>query len=172
MQEMIVLARIGSPCGVQGWFRVHAHGDDPQGWSRMPQWWLAARANSAAPDWQAFDLKGMRSHGKGYIAALAGIEDRNSAEKIRGWYISAPREALPPTAEGEYYWSDLTGLVVKNLQDETLGRVTGLISTGVHDVLRVQADDQPERLIPFVSAYVPHVDLAGGEVRVDWHKDW
>ena len=76
-------------------------------------------------------------------------------------------------AEGEYYWADLTGLKVRNLQDEALGVVVGLISTGAHDVLRVRDDEaDTERLIPFVDAYVPQVDVAAGWITADWQKDW
>jgi len=81
-----------------------------------------------------------------------------------------PRSALPATDEGEYYWSDLLGLRVTNVRNEELGRVRTLLETGANQVLVV--DGERERLIPFVSAVVVSVDLARGELVVDWEADF
>ena len=72
---------------------------------------------------------------------------------------------------------------VVNRDGVVLGEVVGLIDTGPHSVLRVappgpaQGAGAPvaaaeERLIPFVSAYVDSVDLAGRRVVVDWGLDF
>jgi 16S rRNA processing protein RimM len=51
-----------------------------------------------------------------------------------------------------------------------LGRVRTLLETGANQVLVV--DGERERLIPFVSAVVVSVDLARGELVVDWEADF
>jgi 16S rRNA processing protein RimM len=168
---MIVLGRIVAPFGVKGWLKIQPFGDDPVSWRTMDCWWLSP--DSAAPDeaWQKAGLRTCRAHGKGLIVALEGIADRSAAEGLEGFFVGAPREALPPAGKDEYYWADLTGLAVANRQGESLGTVQGLLSTGVHDVLRV-ADGDAEYLIPFVAAYVDDVDLVSGRIVVDWQKDW
>ena len=98
-------------------------------------------------------------------------DDMLPAEAVDGWYIGAPREALPTTAENEFYWGDLVGLDVVNESGESLGSVKGLLSTGAHDVLQV-GEGETERLIPFVAAFVLDVDLAARRIRVAWGKDW
>ena len=53
--------------------------------------------------------------------------------------------------------------------------MAGLIDTGPHCVLRVQAGGcrrADERLIPFVAAYVDEVDLPGRRIAVDWDLDY
>jgi 16S rRNA processing protein RimM len=168
---MIVLGRIVAPFGVQGWVKIHPFGDDPLSWRTMPHWWLSADDKAPPEQWRQCSLKACRAHGKGLVAALAEIPDRNAAEAVDGFYVAAPREALPQPAEGEYYWGDLVGLAVENEAGEALGEVGGLISTGAHDVLQVR-DGETERLIPFVAAYVLDVDLAARRIRVAWGKDW
>ena len=86
-------------------------------------------------------------------------------------YFGAPREALPAPAQDEYYWADLVGLDVVNLQDQPLGRVKSLIETGANEVL-VVADGERERLLPFVEQVVRKVDVTAKLVRVDWDSDW
>ncbi|AUM00182.1 16S rRNA processing protein RimM [Rhodocyclaceae bacterium] len=168
---MIVLGRIVAPFGVKGWVKIHPFGDDPLSWRKMQRWWLAPADDAPDPSWRAVTLKGCRMHGKGLIAAFAETPDRNAAEALDGWYIGAPRDALPQTAEDEFYWHDLVGLAVENQTGEALGVVSGLLSTGVHDVLQV-VDGDSKRLIPFVAAYVLDVDLTSRRIRVVWEKDW
>lgn len=105
------------------------------------------------------------------MAKLEGIDDRDAAGRLEGWYIAAPREAMPGTAKNEYYWADLIGLSVTNEQGESLGKVDSLIETGAHQVL-VAKEGETERLLPFVETVVKSVDVAGGRIRVEWGKDW
>jgi 16S rRNA processing protein RimM len=168
---MIVLGRIVAPFGVHGWLRVHAFGDDPEAWQKMPQWWLSAEVDAPAECWKAHGLEAVKLHGDGVVAKLAGIDDRDASEALGSCYIGAPREALPPPAQDEYYWADLIGLAVANMQDQPLGRVKSLIETGANQVL-VVADGEHQRLLPFVEHVVKVVDVAGGMIRVDWDSDW
>ncbi|NJD34039.1 MAG: ribosome maturation factor RimM [Betaproteobacteria bacterium] len=168
---MIVLGRIVAPFGVHGWLRVHPFGDDPEAWRKMPQWWLSADADAPAASWKAYGLEAVRLHGDGIVAKLAGIDDRDASETLGSCYFGAPREALPPPAQDEYYWADLIGLAVVNMQDQPLGRVKSLIETGANQVL-VVADGERERLLPFVEHVVRKVDVPGGIIRVDWGCDW
>jgi 16S rRNA processing protein RimM len=168
---MIVLGRIVAPFGVHGWLRVHPFGDDPETWKKMPQWWLSADADAPAAKWQARGLEAVKRHGDGIVAKLAGIDDRDASEALGSCYVGAPREALPAPAADEYYWADLIGLAVMNMQDQPLGRVKSLIETGANQVL-VVADGEQERLLPFVEQVVKSVDVAGGMIRVEWGCDW
>lgn len=169
---MIVLGRIVAPFGVKGWVHVAPGGDDPESWAEMPTWWIGRDEHAAEEDWQALSVLGCRPHGQGLIAHFEGIDDRNAAEALKGCLVAAPREALPEPGQDTWYWADLIGLAVVNLEDEPLGTVAGLLTTGAHDVLRVVDDEGEERLIPFVAEYARDVDAEQRRIRVDWQKDW
>ena len=83
-----------------------------------------------------------------------------------------PREAMPATNENEFYWGDLVGLAVVNLQAELLGTVRELMETGANSVLVVGDDAGHQRLIPFISQVVGKVDLERREIVVEWGLDW
>ena len=168
---MIVLGRIVAPFGVKGWVKIHPFGDDPLGWRKMPRWWVSADSEASDDAWRPLTLGNCKMQGQSLVAAFTEVEDRTAAEALNGLYIGAPRDALPATAADEYYWADLIGLAVSNREGQALGKVTGLLSTGAHDVLQV-ADGEDELLIPFVAAYVDVVDREDGQIRVDWQKDW
>lgn len=165
---MVVLGRLVSPYGVNGWMRLHPFGDDPLDWAEMPVWWLAQEGEP----WREVKLKGLRTHGEGIVALFDGVNDRNGAEALKGTYVAAPREALPKPEKDEFYWGDLIGLKVVNTSDEQLGEVAGLLETGAHDVLRVVDAEGTERLLPFVGAVVLKVEKSAGLIRVEWGSDW
>lgn len=171
---MIVLGRLTAPYGVKGWLRLHPFGDEPERWREIRHWWLGSDEQDFS-GWKSWPLQMLRQQGKGWVVKLTGVEDRSSAEQLVGSFVGAPRNALPATAQDEFYWADLVGLKVVNEQQETLGCVTELIESGAHAVMVVQdgaGKEATQRLLPFVSQVVKDVDVPAGVMRVDWHKDW
>ncbi|MBK6630175.1 MAG: ribosome maturation factor RimM [Betaproteobacteria bacterium] len=169
---MIVLGRITAPFGVRGWVKIQTYGDAPQAWAKMPRWWSGSEEQAADATWLAMPLAECKPHGKGLVARFDGVEDCNAAEKLVGRYVGAPREALPNTAEDEYYWADLIGLEVVNLAGERLGRIAELVRAGAHEVIDVRDESGNQRLLPFVAAVIKEVDLSGRRIQVDWGRDW
>ena len=54
---------------------------------------------------------------------------------------------------------------------EKIGHIAGLLDTGAHPVLRIRPPAGPERLIPWVPAYIDEADMDARVVRVDWPVD-
>ena len=54
-----------------------------------------------------------KAHGKGLVAKLSGIDDRDQAEALAGFEIIVSRSQFPQAEVGEYYWADLEGLKVE-----------------------------------------------------------
>jgi 16S rRNA processing protein RimM len=170
--RLITLGRVAGPWGVKGWIKVTPYADSPADLCGLTPWLL--RRGGA---WQEFEVLEARPHGASVVARLADCDDRDAAAALKGSEIAVTRDALPAPGADEYYWADLVGLKVVNLQDEVLGEVTGLMGTGANDVLRVadrrkDAQIGRERLVPCVAHVVRSVDLARGEIRVDWELDW
>ena len=177
-EQLVVLGKVLGAYGVKGWIRIQPFGDDPLSWRGMPEWWFAGsdesrpgRAAVAAAEWQSKRLRECRMQGDHIVASVAGVDDRQAAEAMRGLLFGAPRRALPETGPDEYYWGDLLGLPVHNEQGALLGTVNRLIETGANDVLVVLDEAGQERLLPFVEQVVLAVEVGKG-IRVDWGLDW
>ena len=156
---------------MRGAVKVHPFADDPLVWAKLSHWWVGQE--SLAPElWRQTRLLRCKAHGDVLIAEMECLADRNASEAALGVLVGVPRAELPPAAKNEYYWADLIGLEVRNITDQVLGRVLGLIETPANAVLRVGDGVQAEQLLPFVAAVVLDVDLATGTVRVDWEADW
>ncbi len=165
--HLITLGHINGVMGVKGWVRVFSHTRPREGIFDYGLWHLSRDGVQV----RVAKLEQGRSQGKGLVAKLEGVPDRNAALALVGLEIQVTRDALPLARAGEYYWADLIGLHVVNLAGDDLGRVEYLIDTGSNDVLVTQG--QRERLIPLVfEQVVKDVDLAAGTLRVDWDSDF
>jgi len=165
LSEMVVMGRIVAPYGVQGWVKIQPFTETLDSLFDYEHWWI----NEAA-GWREGEVEEARVHGKVLVAKFSGCDGREAALALRGKDIAVSRDELPPAGDGEYYWSDLIGLNVRNLQQENLGQVKEVFATGANDVLVVQSDR--ERLIPFTSQVVQEVDLTTGLILVDWDADF
>lgn len=169
----VLVGHIQGAWGVRGEVKVIAQSSDASALLHTRRWHLASPRATGAHSNSVRDVKARR-HGSGIVARIDGVTDRDAAQGLAGAQVRIARCDFPRTADDEYYWVDLIGCRVVNRQGERLGEVIGLIDTGVHSVLRVEAPDveSGERLIPFVSAYLDDVDLGARTIRVDWGRDY
>jgi len=101
------------------------------------------------------------------IARLAGVADRDAAEKLKGVRLYVPRAALPEPGAEEYYHADLLGLVAVLRDGTPLGRVVAVNDFGAGDHLEIARQDEGSVMVPFTRAVVPVVDLAAGRLVID-----
>ena len=162
----VVLGQVNGLFGVRGWVKVFSHTDPRENILRYGPWRLTLEGRS-----REFRVLEGRRQGKGIVARLEGLDDRDQAAAWLGAEISVPREQLPEPGPGEYYWADLIGLEVKTMDGVALGRVSHLFRTGANDVMVVQGER--ERLVPFVQEdVVREVDLEAGRIRVVWDPEF
>ena len=175
--DAVEVGRIAEAWGVKGWFKVHAHSSHPEALFAAREWFLqpAERGAKTFADTRVLALRQVRPHSDSIVASAEGVDDRSSAELLRGARIFIARSYFPQTEDGEYYWVDLIGLAVINREGVALGQVRELLATGPQTtlVLSYEQDGKAgERLIPFVSAFVDQVDLPGRRITVDWQPDY
>jgi 16S rRNA processing protein RimM len=184
--DAIELGRIQEAFGIKGWVRIHPHSADTSALLAAKEWHLQppepkfARGFSAFTGVVAVEVGEIKAQTAGIVARIEGLDDRTAAEGLKGVRISVPRSAFPATPEGEYYWVDLIGLRVVNREGVDMGLVRDLITTGPNSVLVLETtettedgkEQQAERLIPFVAAYVDKVDKQAKLITVDWQLDY
>ena len=184
--DAVEVGRVLDAWGIKGWVKVLAHSSEPQALLAANRWFVQPPEARLRPGFSAFkatvalSVEQCKVHSDALVAKIEGLDDRSAAESLRGARIFLSRSAFAATASDEYYWVDLIGLDVLNRQGEHLGQVRDLMATGPTSVLVLsylieEADGtsrSAERLIPFVSAYVDAVDLAGRRITVDWQADY
>lgn len=160
--KRILMGRVAGLYGVKGWLKIVSYTRPPDNIFLYNPWQIKQDGAS-----RAVALVEGKVHGKGLIAAFAGITDRDAARELIGAEIEIDRAQLRELAPGEYYWHDLLGMQVVNNSGKALGRLTEILETGANDVLVVKGEGR--HLIPLVwNSYVLAVDREQGIIRVDW----
>ncbi len=177
--DTVVVGRIGSPYGVQGWVHVQSYTSPPSNILQYHPWLIA---DAEDKPWQSITDVQCRAHKKGFVALFDGVNDRDKAAALAGKLLGVPSDSLPATADAdEFYWRDLTGCTVVTQEGVQLGVVDHLLETGANDVLVVVPHTQEHNatpisrepvLIPFVAQYVLGVDAQQRVVTVAWDPDW
>ena len=164
--ELVELGNINGVFGIQGWVKVFSHTSPRIQITDYRQWVVKHQGRTA--DYRV--LRG-RIQGKAIVAQLEGVDDRNQSEVMIGATIYVRTSQLEKLGEGEYYWSELIGAQVFNLEDIDLGRVDWLFETGNNDVMVVQGDK--ERFIPYIKdRFVKSIDVNAAKIIVDWDPDF
>lgn len=170
--DLVLVGHVTGAYGIKGWIRIRPYSADADAMLHAGTWWLDK------PELRDVDMMQAKVHGEDVVAQLMGVADRSAAEALKGAAVQIRRSHFPPLDDGEYYWVDLIGLAVENLQGDALGTVADLMDNGAHPILRVVSPDAPagakpqEWLIPFVDQFVRTVDQQGRKIMVDWGLDF
>jgi 16S rRNA processing protein RimM len=167
VERRVLVGRIVGVSGTAGAVKLESWTDPRMQIFRYQPWFL----KSAGGEREIRGCRG-REQGKGMIATLPGVGDRDQAAALIGSEIWVSRSAMPASRPGEYYWTDLEGMDVATVEGVSLGRVSHLFATGANDVVVVR-DGERERMIPFVlEQYIKQVDLDTRRIVVDWDPDF
>ncbi len=165
--DTVVVGRIGRPHGVRGLVTVEVRTDDPD--LRFAEGEVLL---TDPPERGPLTVVDKRWHSGTLLLQLASPSGevygvREAVDALRNTLLLVPVADLPEIEEADsYYDHQLVGLTVRLTDDTVLGEVTA-VRHEAQDLLVVRRPDAAEVLIPFVSAIVPTVDLAGGFVVVD-----
>jgi 16S rRNA processing protein RimM len=97
---------------------------------------------------------------------LAGIEDANAAEALKGGIVMVSRASLPPTKPQEFYYFQAIGCEVFLTDHTRLGIIAEVFSNGANDVMVVRGE-RHEILVPVIEDIVKLVDVASRRVVIE-----
>ena len=181
--DLVLVGYVSGAYGLNGWIRIKPYASDADALLTAKTWWLDKPALHDVGMMQA------KMHSGDVVAQLMGVAGRDAAEALRGTAVHVSRAHFPALADDEFYWVDLIGLSVENLEGEVLGQVADMMDNGAHPILRVSranvalaASVTPvssgavappaEILIPFVERFVRTVDQGNRKIIVDWGVDY
>ena len=163
----MVVGRIGRPHGVRGLVTVEVRTDDPD---------LRFAPGTALltdpPERGPLTVVDKRWHSGTLLLQLADpagevFSTREAVDTVRNTLLLVPVADLPEIEDPDsYYDHQLVGLTARLTDGAVLGEVTG-VQHEAQDLLVIRRAEGGEALVPFVSAIVPAVDVAGGFLVVD-----
>ncbi len=162
----VVLGRITGPFGIRGWVKVSSYTDPPGQFLEFPRW----RADFPGGATRELKVAEAKAHGKGWVARLEGLDDRDAAIALGKPELWVERDELPALPAGEHYRADLVGFEVVNLAGEPFGRVEGFIDLPAHAVMVVGGER--ERWLPVGPGQLLRVDAGRRRITVDWDPEF
>ena len=165
----VTLGKVGAVYGIKGWLKIHSFTDDQEAILDYFPWSLKL-GNKV----QSVEITDWRKHNNGLVVKVAGIDDRDIAQKLVGSEIFVSEDALSDLPEGEFYWRDLIGMAVVTDKGYDLGHVSDIMETGANDVLVVKANlkdgfGKKERLIPYLmDQVILSISAEDKQICVDW----
>ena len=154
----IVVGRVVRAHGLKGELGVRC--DDPATSSL-----LAVKSLRLAGETATRKIVFARAANSEVLVRLEGVNDRNAAELLKGKDVELRRSDLPEPEAGEFYQTDLIGLMAVDESGKELGRVQGFWDTGPTPVI-VIGEGASELLVPFAEHFVLAVKLAEGQVVI------
>jgi len=147
---------VSKPHGVWGELRVKIITDYPERLERRVYFYLAHPDSPEKTD--RYEVEKCRFHKETLLLKLGNLNDRDSADELRGMLVRIPIEEAVPLEEGEYYHFQLIGARVETEGGELLGQVIEVIDTGANDVYVVRGP-RGELLLPALDDVILDLDL-------------
>lgn len=157
--SFLIIGQITKPHGVNGEMRVQPHTDLPERFTWLDMVYIGER------DPQPHEVTGVRLHKNMVLLKLAGFNNRNEAETLRGQLLQVPEHEALPLEDGEYFLFQLIGLLVVTDQGLELGELVEVIETGANHVFRVTGAGK-EVLLPDIDDVILDIDFDNGRMTV------
>jgi 16S rRNA processing protein RimM len=156
----VVVGVIGRPHGVRGEVAVAPRTDEPE-----RRFHVGAELRGEGTD-RVLTVESSRAHSGRMLVRFVEAPDRSAVESLKGvrLVVDVAVDERPSEPE-EFYDRQLVGLRVIDAGGVAVGRVAVVLHLPGQDLLEIDTE-HGSRLVPFVSALVPEVDLAHGVIRL------
>ncbi len=160
--DTLLIGKIVGVHGMKGYLKVYSFDESIDLFE--PGRKIRLKSSSGAVD--SYTVKAVQPYKNILRITFEGISDRSAAEMLTGSELLLNRSELPEPEEGRWYWCDLIGLAVFEIDGTYLGHVENLFETGSNDVLVVKRGEE-EILIPVIESIVCDVDFEERKISVD-----
>ena len=150
--DWIIIGRVRAAHGIRGELRVDILSDFPQRFQALKRVYLG---DAHTP----YTVANSRFMPKGVLIKLAGIDSRDTAERLAGSYIALPEAETPPLPDGSFHHHQIQGLEVRADDGRLLGSVAEILTTGSNDVYIVRGGQFGELLLPAIAEVIRTIDL-------------
>jgi 16S rRNA processing protein RimM len=161
VSERIRVARIGAAHGIRGEVRLWPFTQDPMA--------VAGYGPLETEDGaRRFEIETLRPGKNFLVARIAGIGNRDDAERLCNLDLFVSRDRLPPIEEADtFYHADLIGASVVSEDGAVIGTLSAIHNFGAGDLLEIAPEGGGDTMmLPFTDATVPNVDAKAKRIVV------
>lgn len=164
MTQWFHIGKISKPHGLRGEVRVLGETDFPE--ERFAVGNTVYLDRHDGQERTPLVIAGRRRNKQFELLRFEGYDYINDVEAWKGAALKVPEDQLSSLEEDEYYYHEIIGCSVVTEEDEALGKVTEVLSTGANDVWVIKGKRPKEILVPYIDEVVKEVDIERKMIRI------
>jgi len=157
----IALGRIVATHGVAGWLRLKLY--NPEGRTLYS---VAEVALASSGTHLTLRVDQVKPHQQFALLKLREIDDMDAARGLVGFELSVGQDTLKPLVGSEFYYEEVVGFEVLDINGEYIGTVTRIWPRQGTSLL-VVAGPKKEHLVPAVKEFIREIDIVNRTVNID-----
>lgn len=161
MKEYLELGQIVNVKGLKGEVKLNSFAEDSTIFERLPKVFLKNKKEMLEKQ-----IEKVAYNKNQVILKFKDCNSIDEAEALRNMYLLVKRADLGELPEGVYYITDLIGLDVYTDQNELLGKVDDIYSTGANDIYVIKDEMGKQKLLPGIDEVIQEIDLNHGKIIV------
>jgi len=158
-EPTVVVGLITTVHGLRGEVAVQNRSDTPERWDAGGAVFL--------DDGRRLTIEASRRHGRRLLVKFEGVDDRTTAEALRGRTAVVPESWLPELPEGSWWAHELEGCEVVTRSGRELGVLVEVVANPANDIWVARDEAGTETLIPVLDDLLVDVDPAARRIVVD-----
>jgi 16S rRNA processing protein RimM len=163
MSRDVLLGVVIGAQGLKGEVKVKTFTETPQT--------LGAYGPLHGKDGREIRVTALRETKDGAVVQLHGVNDRSSAEAMKGTELFISRDALPAPDADEFYHTDLVGLRAEDTEGRAIGTVRGVHNFGAGNVIEIVRENGDDVFLSFTREVAREIDLKGGRIVIAEPED-
>ncbi len=158
--ERLAVGKIKASHGLKGYLKVRSLSGETGHFFRLRRVYVVDGDRAVA-----FEVEHVIDRGVDLLLKLAGLENRESADRFRGREIWVERRDASTLNDGQYYLADLCRCRVYRGGTE-IGRVLSVCEGSRQDYLEVEASWGETLIVPFSDHFVGRVDVENRSIEL------
>lgn len=163
MKDFIIIGKIIGAHGIRGEIKIFPITDNVRRFNKVKHCYITKEDGSLVSE---VDVKGCRNDRGNVLMSIVDLDDRTSAEKLKGYYISVDREDAVKLPKDTYFITDLIGLTAVDDQLGNLGTIEDVFETGANQVISIKRRGKQNLLVPFLKAVCYQVDFENKVMKI------
>ncbi|MEE6131289.1 MULTISPECIES: ribosome maturation factor RimM [Priestia] len=107
-----------------------------------------------------------RKHKNFDLVSFEGYPNVNDVEKFKNSMIKVSEDQLSELEDGEFYFHEIIGCIVKTDEGQELGKIKEILTPGANDVWVIKGKGGKEILIPYIDEVVQEINIEKKEIMI------
>ncbi len=156
----ILIGKISNVHGIKGEVKIYPYTDDLDNFCKRKILYSDSELTNE------YKVVRARVHKNMIIAKLSGIDDVESALKLKNSDIYIDKSSLEKLDEDTYYIDDLIGMDVIDDENVIIGKITYVFNNGANDVYEVKTLSNDVIYLPAIHDVIKKIDIVANKMYI------